>query len=193
MRSCTEASRGDGLRVPGALSGYELAVRAVLGQQITVAGARTLAQRLVDRFGTPIATPDPALRRLFPAPEALAAAGGDALGQLGIVRQRQAAIVAIAQAVAQGRLALHRRRRRSRDGGGAEGVARHRRLDGAVHRDARAALAGRLPRRRRRAAQGAGRAAEPAAGARGRGRVAGLEAVAQLRGGARLERAVQGA
>ena len=99
--------QGDGLRVPGALSGYELAVRAVLGQQITVAGARTLAQRLVHRFGAPIATPDPALRHLFPAPEVLAAAEGDALGQLGIVRQRQAAIVAIARAVAQGRLALH--------------------------------------------------------------------------------------
>jgi len=98
---------GDGLRVPGALSGYELAVRAVLGQQITVAGARTLAQRLVQRFGTPIATPDPALNHLFPAPEVLAAAEGDALGQLGIVRQRQAAIVAIARAVAEGRLALH--------------------------------------------------------------------------------------
>jgi AraC family transcriptional regulator of adaptative response / DNA-3-methyladenine glycosylase II len=98
---------GDGLRVPGALSGYELAVRAVLGQQITVAAARTLAQRLVHRFGAPVATPDPALRHLFPAPEVLAAADGDALGQLGIVRQRQAAIVAIARAVAEGRLALH--------------------------------------------------------------------------------------
>lgn len=98
---------GDGLRVPGALSGYELAVRAVLGQQITVAAARTLAQRLVHRFGVPIATPDPALRFLFPAPEVLAAAEGDALGQLGIVRQRQAAIVAIARAVAEGKVALH--------------------------------------------------------------------------------------
>ena len=98
---------GDGLRVPGALSGYELAVRAVLGQQITVAAARTLAQRLVHRFGTPIETPDPALRHLFPAPEVLAAAEGDALGSLGIVRQRQAAIVAIARAVAEGRLTLH--------------------------------------------------------------------------------------
>jgi AraC family transcriptional regulator of adaptative response / DNA-3-methyladenine glycosylase II len=99
--------QGDGLRVPGALSGYELAVRAVLGQQITVAAARTLAQRLVQRFGTPIATPDAALHRLFPAPEVLAAAEGDALGALGIVRQRQAAIVAIARAVAEGRLALY--------------------------------------------------------------------------------------
>ena len=98
---------GDGLRVPGSLSGYELAVRAVLGQQITVAAARTLAQRLVERFGTPVQTPFPALRRAFPQPEVLAAAEGDALGQLGIVRQRQAAIVAIARAVAERRVQLH--------------------------------------------------------------------------------------
>jgi AraC family transcriptional regulator, regulatory protein of adaptative response / DNA-3-methyladenine glycosylase II len=99
--------KGDALRVPGSANGYELAVRAVLGQQITVTAARTLAQRLVDRFGEPIEAPDPALRRLFPAPQVLAQAGGDALGQLGIVRQRQAAIVAIAQAVSEGRLHLH--------------------------------------------------------------------------------------
>lgn len=98
---------GDGLRVPGSLSGYELAVRAVLGQQITVAAARTLAQRLVDRFGEPIATSHAALTHLFPEPAVLAAAEGDALGQLGIVRQRQAAIVAIARAVAEGRVQLH--------------------------------------------------------------------------------------
>jgi AraC family transcriptional regulator of adaptative response / DNA-3-methyladenine glycosylase II len=97
----------DGLRVPGSLSGYELAVRAVLGQQITVAAARTLAQRLVERFGQPIDTPYAALTRLFPEAAVLAAAEGDALGQLGIVRQRQAAIVAIARAVADGRLQLH--------------------------------------------------------------------------------------
>ncbi|MBC7378312.1 MAG: DNA-3-methyladenine glycosylase 2 family protein, partial [Burkholderiaceae bacterium] len=82
---------GDGLRVPGAMDGYELAVRAVLGQQITVAAARTLAQRMVDTFGEPIETPWPALTRLFPAPAVLAGASGDALGQLGIVKQRQAA------------------------------------------------------------------------------------------------------
>ena len=98
---------GEGLRVPGALDGYELAVRAVLGQQITVAAARTLAQRMVDRFGEPIETPWPQLTRLFPAPAVLAAASGDALGQLGIVRQRQAAIVGIASAVADKRLQLH--------------------------------------------------------------------------------------
>ena len=98
---------GDGLRVPGAFDGYELAVRAVLGQQITVAAARTLAQRMVDTFGEPVSTPWSQLTRLFPSPSALAAAGSDALGQLGIVRQRQAAITGIAQAVADKRLHLH--------------------------------------------------------------------------------------
>jgi AraC family transcriptional regulator, regulatory protein of adaptative response / DNA-3-methyladenine glycosylase II len=101
---------GAGLRVPGCLDGFELAVRAVLGQQITVAAARTLAQRLVDKFGAPIETPFkapfPGLTRLFPAPEVLADASGDALGSLGIVKQRQAAIVAIARAVAEKRIML---------------------------------------------------------------------------------------
>ncbi len=98
---------GDGLRVPGTMDGFELAVRAVLGQQITVAAARTLAQRLVDRFGEAIETPFPTLNRLFPTAGVLAQASGDALGQLGIVKQRQAAIVAIAQAVVDKRLQLH--------------------------------------------------------------------------------------
>jgi len=99
--------KGDALRVPGAFSGYELAVRAVLGQQITVAAARTLAQRLVHRFGDEIETPVDGLNRLFPEPAVLAKAEGDALGQLGIVRQRQAAIVAIARGVHEGKLQLH--------------------------------------------------------------------------------------
>jgi AraC family transcriptional regulator, regulatory protein of adaptative response / DNA-3-methyladenine glycosylase II len=98
---------GDGLRVPGCVDGFELAVRAVLGQQITVAAARTLAQRLVDRFGSPVETPLAGLSHLFPTPAALAGATGDALGQLGIVKQRQAAIVALAGAVAEGRIALN--------------------------------------------------------------------------------------
>ncbi|MFT4241137.1 MAG: AlkA N-terminal domain-containing protein [Acidovorax sp.] len=100
--------QGDGLRVPGAFDGFELAVRAVLGQQITVAAARTLGQRLVQRLGEPIATPWPdTLNRLFPPPAVLAAVHGETLGQMGIVRQRQAAIVALARAVDGGTLALH--------------------------------------------------------------------------------------
>ena len=95
-----------GLRVPGTVDGFELAVRAVLGQQITVAAARTLARRLVERFGEPISTPWPELNRLFPGAQTLAQASADALGQLGIVKTRQAAIVALAQAVVRGELQL---------------------------------------------------------------------------------------
>ena len=98
---------GDGLRVPGAFDGFELAVRAVLGQQITVAAARTLAQRLVERFGEAISTPSPGLARLFPSAAALAPASADSLGALGIVKQRQRAILALAQAVTQGNLQLN--------------------------------------------------------------------------------------
>ncbi|MDM0018086.1 DNA-3-methyladenine glycosylase 2 family protein [Variovorax saccharolyticus] len=98
---------GDGLRVPGTVDGFELAVRAVLGQQITVAAARTLGSRLVEAFGEPIATPIDGLDRLFPTPAAIAGASGDALGQLGIVRQRQSALFAVAREMLEGRLALH--------------------------------------------------------------------------------------
>lgn len=97
---------GDGLRLPGTLDGFELAVRAVLGQQITVAAARTLAQRLVAQFGEPIVTPIAGLNRLFPAPETLAAASADTLSALGIVKQRQAAIQTLAAAVANDQLCL---------------------------------------------------------------------------------------
>ena len=96
-----------GLRVPGCLNGFELAVRAILGQQVTVAAGRTFVQRVVDAFGSPINTPFPGLTRLFPTAEALSAASAEALGQLGIVKQRQAAIVALARAVASGELSLH--------------------------------------------------------------------------------------
>ena len=97
----------DGLRVPGALDGHELAVRAVLGQQVTVQAGCRQAQRLVARFGESIATPWPELNRLFPTPAALAAASSDDLGTLGIIRQRQAAITGIARAVLEKKLQLH--------------------------------------------------------------------------------------
>ena len=87
-----------GLRLPGSVDAFELAVRAVLGQQVTVAGARTLARRLVVAFGTPLATPWPDIDRAFPAPEALAAAPIERIAELGIIRARAGAIRAIAQA-----------------------------------------------------------------------------------------------
>ncbi|MBT0569798.1 helix-turn-helix domain-containing protein [Curvibacter sp. CHRR-16] len=105
---------GAGLRVPGTVDGFELAVRAILGQQITVQAARTLGSRLVQRFGTLLAVqaaqaapPVPGLTHLFPSPEQLRHASDDSLGSLGIVRQRQHAIRALAAAVADGQLHLH--------------------------------------------------------------------------------------
>lgn len=98
-----------GLRVPGTLDGFELAVRAILGQQVTVAAARTLTDRLVAHFGKPLATPFTELTHTFPSANLLATASGDELGGLGIVRQRQRAIRALALAVDNGELALHSR------------------------------------------------------------------------------------
>ena len=95
-----------GRRVPGALDSFAMAVRAVLGQQITVAAARTLARRVVERWGEPLATPHPMLTRVFPRPEVLARASADELGALGITRQRQAAIQALARALMNGDLQL---------------------------------------------------------------------------------------
>jgi AraC family transcriptional regulator of adaptative response / DNA-3-methyladenine glycosylase II len=63
-----------GLRVPGAVDGAEIAVRAVLGQQVSVAGARTLGDRLASLYGAALPEPFGALDRLFPSAEALAAA-----------------------------------------------------------------------------------------------------------------------
>lgn len=97
----------EGQRLPGTLDGFELAVRAILGQQITVRAACTLCERVVDRFGEPLTTSVAGLHRLFPTPARLACAEGDELGQLGIVRQRQNAIMALASAVHQGALQLH--------------------------------------------------------------------------------------
>ncbi len=87
-----------GIRLPGSLDAFELAVRAVLGQQVTVAAARTLARRVVERFGTPLATPWPSLARAFPAPQDLAEATLDSVASLGIVRTRSNALIAMAQA-----------------------------------------------------------------------------------------------
>ncbi|WP_418319486.1 DNA-3-methyladenine glycosylase 2 family protein [Piscinibacter sakaiensis] len=87
-----------GLRLPGSVDGFELAVRAVLGQQVTVAAARTLARRLVEQHGETIVTPWPDVDRLFPAPHTVAGLTVDAIAGLGIIRSRAQAIVALANA-----------------------------------------------------------------------------------------------
>ena len=86
-----------GLRLPGCVDAFELAIRAVLGQQVSVAGARTLARRVVDRFGTTVVTPWADVNRSFPAPMALATAPPEAIAELGIIRNRVFAIQALAK------------------------------------------------------------------------------------------------
>jgi AraC family transcriptional regulator of adaptative response / DNA-3-methyladenine glycosylase II len=93
---------------PSGFDGFESAVRVLLGQQVTVAAARTLTGRLVERFGTAVVTPFADLRRLFPTAQALAEASAEAIGTLGIVRQRVRALQALATEVAAGRIELHR-------------------------------------------------------------------------------------
>jgi len=85
-----------GLRLPGSVDPFELAVRAVLGQQVTVAAARTLARRLVERFGAPLATPWTAIDRAFPGPAELAAVPVERIAELGIIRNRAFAIQSLA-------------------------------------------------------------------------------------------------
>jgi AraC family transcriptional regulator of adaptative response / DNA-3-methyladenine glycosylase II len=97
-----------GLRVPNGFDGFEIAARVILGQQVTVAAARTLVQRLVDRFGDPVDTPFQGVNRSFPCAAAIAAADPEVVGKLGIVRQRVRALQGLALAVHEGRVQLHR-------------------------------------------------------------------------------------
>lgn len=90
-----------GLRIPGAWDAFECAVRAVLGQQVTVAAGRTFAGRLVARLGVALANGSEGLTHLFPTPKAIAK--GDLSG-LGLTGARQSALKALACAVIEGRL-----------------------------------------------------------------------------------------
>jgi AraC family transcriptional regulator of adaptative response / DNA-3-methyladenine glycosylase II len=92
-----------GLRAPGAVDGTELAIQAVLGQQVSLAAARTLTARLVTAHGDLIKIADPTLTHLFPAADAIAAAD---LSSLGVPQARRATLQALAGAVARGSLTL---------------------------------------------------------------------------------------
>jgi len=95
-----------GMRVPGAFNGFEMGVRAILGQQVTVKAATTVAGRLVAAFGDSIATPLPELNRLTPSSARFARAAVDDLAPLGIIGARCRSIIALAQADASGALSL---------------------------------------------------------------------------------------
>ena len=92
-----------GLRVPGAINGFEFAIRAIIGQQISVAGARTLVGRLVTALGEPLATSDGSLTHTFPSPEVVAEAN---MSELGITQKRITALQALAQSVVRKELVL---------------------------------------------------------------------------------------
>jgi AraC family transcriptional regulator of adaptative response / DNA-3-methyladenine glycosylase II len=91
-----------GRRVPGAADGFELAVRAVIGQQVSVAGARTVAGRLVATAGDPLPDPVGAVTHLFPTPAALAELAGRDPGAFAMPAGRRRALVALAEAVENG-------------------------------------------------------------------------------------------
>jgi AraC family transcriptional regulator of adaptative response / DNA-3-methyladenine glycosylase II len=95
-----------GLRLPGAFDGFEIAVRAVVGQQITVKAARTLVGRFAACFGESIETPERALRTLFPSPAQVAQVAYSDIAVNGILAARSKTIIALARAIADGTLSL---------------------------------------------------------------------------------------
>ena len=99
----TSVDRHPGLRVPGAVDGFELLVRAILGQQVSVAAARTFAGRLVQRCGTPLDSAAGAVTHGFPTAAQVADADLDGLG---LTRARVATLRAAAQAVAADEVVL---------------------------------------------------------------------------------------
>jgi AraC family transcriptional regulator, regulatory protein of adaptative response / DNA-3-methyladenine glycosylase II len=112
------AAARPGVRLPGAFDGFELAVRAVLGQQVTVKAATTLAGRFAQRFGTPLEIEErenlsepirqalDGLNTVFPTPAIIAKATVDQIASLGIVSKRSQALITLAQALESGQLSL---------------------------------------------------------------------------------------
>jgi AraC family transcriptional regulator of adaptative response / DNA-3-methyladenine glycosylase II len=95
-----------GLRVAGAFDGFEMAVRTVLGQQVSVKGASTIAGRWAEAFGTPVATPFAALNRVSPVAESVAGRRVEQVAALGMVGSRARCLIALAGAVAARRVRL---------------------------------------------------------------------------------------
>jgi AraC family transcriptional regulator of adaptative response / DNA-3-methyladenine glycosylase II len=109
MNTVTPGLCKPGTRLPGCFDPFEMSVRAVLGQQVTVKAARTLAGRFAQALGAEIPTPFGDLTHTFPRPETIMALKNPAetiLGELGIIRSRSRSIYALAEALTAGNLSL---------------------------------------------------------------------------------------
>jgi len=95
-----------GMRVPGGFNGFEMGLRAILGQQVTVKSATTVAGRLALAFGESLVTPYPELHRLTPAPSRIARASVDDIAKLGVISARAKSIIALARVQISGELSL---------------------------------------------------------------------------------------
>ena len=95
-----------GLRVPGAFDGFELAARAILGQQLTVKAATTIAGRFAAALGVPVESAHAELTHLSPLAGRVAAASVDEIASLGIIQTRARSLIAIAEEMESGRLRL---------------------------------------------------------------------------------------
>ena len=96
-----------GLRLPGAIDSFELTVRAILGQLVSVKMAATFCARLAERWGEPIYTPFAELTRLFPTPARIATLNVDELRAIGVQAKRAACLINVARAVRDGELPLY--------------------------------------------------------------------------------------
>ena len=99
-------ARRPGLRVPGAFDGFETAVRAILGQQVSVAGATTLSGRFAERFGTPLRGGAEGLVRTFPDAARIAKTSAKEIAAIGLPLKRAESIRATAHAVESGAIRL---------------------------------------------------------------------------------------
>ncbi len=95
-----------GIRLPGSFDGFEMAVRAILGQQVTVKAAHTLAGRFAKAFGDKIETPYEDLTTLFPSALITSELSIDQIASLGIISKRAQTIKAVAQKISQGDISL---------------------------------------------------------------------------------------
>ncbi len=99
-------ARSPGLRIPGALDTFELSLRAILGQQVTVKAATTLFSRFIAAFGEPVDTPFPGLDRTGPVASAIADANLQTIIDLGLTQRRALTVHRLAQTIVDGTLKL---------------------------------------------------------------------------------------